>query len=436
MTSIVTSLALIILILGHLNNAVAASVLHGIQKITLKTEVSKEARAAIASSRNHQLVKPALSPTIDSVLHPFKNILQTTSSNNDSVTLVNTTISPSYKAVDGSKLFLTKVPVSVGQSGNFALSLTTSLPLSFVRGPNCTADVVSCTGATIKLNDPDVILYDGGLTTEGLLLPTGEIIGPFVNTSSFTVGTVKSTHYTFVGFNQGVNFSAETYGDGIFSLTNGNVPHEPLIHATSWLSNGGFAPERLQAGLYLPFYDRSNDHGELTLGGYDSSRFTVTTNTSEVVYLWGLIPTSVTCTINGTTASFKTPPKSSILAVEPFYDFVTMNDDCYQLVLDTFHPQLDPITNALIVDCGFLKSGPNVQLTFEGQTFTMVPESYIFHDTVSNVCVLLFANIPGEVILGAPFLVNYYSIFDMSNQRFGFAKAVHPKFYPSHTTTK
>ncbi|KAJ3328433.1 hypothetical protein HDU76_009969 [Blyttiomyces sp. JEL0837] len=408
-------------------------------KITLKTEVSKVARAAIASSRNRQLVKPALSPTTASLLHPFKN-MQTASAKNDTVILINNTFTAPYKDLFGSKLFLTKVPVSVGQSGNFALSLTTTLPFTFVRGPNCTTDVASCTGATIKLNDPDIVINDN--TNVNLQIPFAAIGGPFVNTTSFTVGTVKSTHFEFIGFNKGVNFSADTFGDGIFSLTNGNAyfAELPVLQPTSWLLNAELAADNLQAGLYLPFYDRPNDHGELSVGGYDSARFTgpityFNTNTTAVVFLWGFVPTSVTCTINGTTAWFKTPPNASILAVEPLYDFVTMNDDCFQLVLDTFNPQMDPKTNALIVDCVFLTKGPNVQLTFEGQVYTMGPESYIFRDTSSGVCVLLFTNIPGEVILGAPFLINYYSIYDISNSRFGLAKAAHSKYY-SHTTTK
>ncbi|KAJ3299600.1 hypothetical protein HDU76_006268, partial [Blyttiomyces sp. JEL0837] len=346
MTPFVTLLALYILILAQFNNGVAASVLyprslknHLIQKVTLKTEVSQEARAAIASSRNRQLVNLFSLEPLRHGRHPFQF-----------------DIVSAYKDLYGSKLFFTKVPVSIGQSGNFALSLAGSLPFTFARGPNCTGDVVSCTGAT-------------------------------------------STHYTFVGFNKGANFSADTYGDGIFSLTNGNLPHQPFVQATSWVLNAGFAPDKWLAGLYLPFYDRPNDHGELSLGGVDTSRFT-----GQITYSWS-------CTFGHLFQHLSLVPSTAprLLSKLPRTDFVTMNDGCYQLVLDTFKPQVDPITQALIVDCAFLKNGPNVDLTIDGQMFTMVPESYIFHDTSSNVCVLLFTTIPGDLILGAPFLVNYYS---------------------------
>ncbi|KAJ3320300.1 hypothetical protein HDU76_000339 [Blyttiomyces sp. JEL0837] len=355
MSSIVAFFALILLILGQLYNAVDASFL---------------CPRALKNS--------------------FIQNIQTVNSNSGTtVTLVNTSLTQSYFGFYGGKLFYTKVPASVGQSGNFALTLTTSQPYTFVRGPNCTGDVVTCTGATIKSNDPDVFLNEVGFGAALFYTPSAQAEGPFVNTTSFSVGNIKSTHYVFVGYTHGVNFFAKSFGDGLFSLTNGNVAGDRYSQATSWLFNTGVAADKLQVGLYLPFYDKPNDYGELTLGGFDSSRFT-----GQITYC--------------NTASFSNF-NTTILTVDPLYDFVSMNDDCYQLVLDSFNPQVDPKTNALINDCGLLKTGPNVDLSFNGQVFTMVPESYIFQDTTSNVCVLLFANIPDNILIGAPFLVNYYS---------------------------
>ncbi|KAJ3327188.1 hypothetical protein HDU76_012263 [Blyttiomyces sp. JEL0837] len=148
--------------------------------------------------------------------------------------------------------------------------------------------------------------------------------GPLVNTTSFTVGNVKSTHYTFAAFNEGANITAKNLGDGVFSITNGKAGGR-AIEATSWLVNAGFAPDKVQAGLYLPFYGRPNDHGELSLGGYDASRFTGQTthfvaDTKNLYDIWGFIPESVTCTIKGSTSSFLISGKT-IIGVEPLYDF-------------------------------------------------------------------------------------------------------------------
>ncbi|KAJ3300976.1 hypothetical protein HDU76_005932 [Blyttiomyces sp. JEL0837] len=129
------------------------------------------------------------------------------------------------------------------------------------------------------------------------------------------------------------------------------------------------------------------------------------------------------------------PGAGQRINVDPYYDIVSMNDGCFTLVTKSLNALQDPHTGFLIVDCGLLKTGPDVKLSFGGHVFTLSPESYIFQDTASGVCTALFVNTPGTLLLGAPFLIEYYSLYDISNSRFGFAKAIHPKYYPRHNTT-
>ncbi|KAJ3316392.1 hypothetical protein HDU76_001842 [Blyttiomyces sp. JEL0837] len=152
--------------------------------------------------------------------------------------------------------------------------------------------------------------------------------------------------------------------------------------------------------------------------------------------VWGYPATDVLCRINDTYALFKTVEGLVFIQVEPAFDFVSMNDACYTLVANALGATVDPTTGLLFVNCELLKTGPDIILGFGGHEFTMIPESYIFHDTASGVCTLLFVNTPGLLSIGAPFMINYYSIFDISNSRFGFARAVHPKFYPGHQASR
>ncbi|KAJ3320299.1 Vacuolar protease A [Blyttiomyces sp. JEL0837] len=226
----------------------------------------------------------------------------------------------------------------------------------------------------------------------------------------------------------------EGFGDGVLSLaSNGEV-----LKDSSWMMNADFDADKMLAGIYLPLPGKSNDHGELSLGGYDATRFT-----GDIAFFpvpqppgnsyWGTFFQGITCSINGVNATFDNPNVAPITIVEVFFDFVSMSGACYQLVLDYFKPTLDAKTGFLLVDCGFLKNGPDVKLSFGGHLFTMVPQSYILHDTNSGFCTLLFRNSPGVFALGGPFLMNYYSIYDFSKTRFGFAKAVHSKSYPGHS---
>ncbi|KAJ3317146.1 hypothetical protein HDU76_001321 [Blyttiomyces sp. JEL0837] len=342
------------------------------QKIKLVSEISQSGRAAIASSRTRQLVKPNL----NSHSNFYSNIINLSPPNKTSVNISDPQYGLNYP---GFKLYYTKVPVTIGQSGNFSLVLTASLSITtFVRGANCNSGP-SCEGPKLKSADQDIT---SSLDAFGIAFAYQSASGTGVTTAAFTIGDAHPQYFEFCSFETAVNFTTSDFGDGLFSLTNNANFELPFTRKLSWLISS-FPSDQQIAGLYLPFVDRPNDHGELTLGGYDSSRFE-----GSITYFkhgfplnilsWGLYANDVSCAIKGTNATFNASsinPQGVKVYVEPLYDAVSMNDDCFALVTETLNAVQDPKTGFLFVDCGLLKTGPDVRLAFGGHVFTLVPES-------------------------------------------------------------
>jgi len=83
------------------------------------------------------------------------------------------------------------------------------------------------------------------------------------------------------------------------------------------------------------------------------------------------------------------------------------------------------------VDCGKIKSLPNVVVTLAGKDFTLTPDQYILVDEAGGqqVCISGFIGIDVPApygplwILGDMFLGPYYTVFDYGKSRVGFATA-------------
>ncbi|KAJ3300975.1 hypothetical protein HDU76_005931, partial [Blyttiomyces sp. JEL0837] len=237
-----------------------------IQKITLQSEVSKLGRAAIASSRNRQLVQPKVNSQTKTGNQPFHSSLfqniDTRTPNKISVNLSD----PQYglDTLPGVKLFFTKVPVAIGQSGVFSLVLANVLYFNVVRGSACTIGP-SCEGPKLKSTDPE-ITPNGN--TIGFILGYQFGFSDGFDTTAFSIGGVHpQTTLAFYAYNFAENITTDAFGDGYFSLTNNADLIDPHKKGFSWLM-ATYPPGQQMAGLYLPFVDRPNDHGELTFGGF------------------------------------------------------------------------------------------------------------------------------------------------------------------------
>ncbi|XP_071569193.1 lysosomal aspartic protease-like isoform X2 [Temnothorax nylanderi] len=92
-----------------------------------------------------------------------------------------------------------------------------------------------------------------------------------------------------------------------------------------------------------------------------------------------------------------------------------------------------------LVDCNEISNLPDINFVIGGKTFRLTGQDYILKITVNeiDVCITAYQVNPFngvEWILGDVFIGRYYTVFDMENDRVGFATAVnsYKSLLPSH----
>lgn len=275
---------------------------------------------------------------------------------------------------------------------------------------------------------------------------TGKSTGGTVSVS-YGSGQFSGTEYTdkvsFAGLTvakQSIGSASSSSGftgsDGIFGvgpvdLTQGTVSNVNTV--PTFLDNlykqGSISTEVL--GVYFKpesGSDTSDANGELTLGGTDSSKYTTpltyfpTLKSGDASFYWGISIASFTY---GTT----TLASNAQGIVDTGTTLIYIPTAAYNKFLSLTGGSTDPNTGLAIFNT---KPTKNFNIKFGSTTYPLTPSQYLVPTAQYSVFGLqsgkyyAWINDGGtsgvNTIIGQKFLENYYSVFDTTNARIGFAK--------------
>ncbi|KAF8551965.1 acid protease [Imleria badia] len=221
-------------------------------------------------------------------------------------------------------------------------------------------------------------------------------------------------------------------GVGPVDLTANTVSNTATVPSVldNLLSKGTISEEVL--GIYFVPASESTSTGELTFGGYDNSVITSSVNyvplttTSPASNYWGI---DQSISYGGTTIL---PSTSGI--VDTGTTLILIASDAFQKYQSATGGTLDSTTGLLIVTSSQYSSLQTLSFNIGGTSYDLSPNAQIWPRSLnsaiggsSNSIYLVIGDIGNasgsglDFIDGYSFLERYYSVFDTTNGRVGFA---------------
>lgn len=251
---------------------------------------------------------------------------------------------------------------------------------------------------------------------------TGSLEG-IISNDVLTVGDIKVRGQDFGESvkEPGLTFAFGKF-DGIFGLAYDRISVKGVVPPFYHMVNRGLIDQPIFS-FWLSDADEDKDvGGELVFGGYDKSHFTGEIHWAHVrrkfyweVDLEKVIFDGEEVDMEGTGAAIDTG--SSLIAVPT-------------AVSDLINKQIGAKKNfagQYIVDCEKVPSLPDFSFQFNGKLFTLKGPEYVLK--AQNQCISAFMglDIPEPLgpiwIVGDAFLRKFYTIYDLGNNRVGFAKS-------------
>ncbi|XP_068964402.1 gastricsin-like [Petaurus breviceps papuanus] len=190
----------------------------------------------------------------------------------------------------------------------------------------------------------------------------------------------------------------------------------------------GFLQEDLLNEPVFAFYlsgDENSDYGgEVTFGGVDTSLYTgdiYWTPVIEEAY-WQIAINGFS--IGGESTGWCSDGCQAI--VDTGTSLLTLPQDMFSELMQYIGAEEDE--GAYLVSCSNIQSLPTLTFNINGVDFSLPPSAYILSLSDSSYCEvgIMTMSLTSESgqplwILGDVFLRNYYSVFDLGNNRVGFA---------------
>jgi len=210
--------------------------------------------------------------------------------------------------------------------------------------------------------------------------------------------------------------------DGIFGLGYDTISVKGVVPPFYHMVDRGLIDEPVFS-FWLNDADQDNEvGGELVFGGTDQSHFTGDIHWAPVrrkgyweVELEGVVFDGETVEMEDTGAAIDTG--SSLLAVPT-------------VVADLINKQIGAKKNfagQYIIDCDKVPSLPDFSLQFNGKLFKLTGSEYILKAQGTCISAFMGLDIPEPLgpiwIIGDVFLRKFYTIYDLGNDRVGFANS-------------
>lgn len=249
-------------------------------------------------------------------------------------------------------------------------------------------------------------------------------VSGFISTDLLNIGNEGvSVNFAEITKEKGLSFLLAKF-DGIFGLGWPSISVDTIIPPFQKLYNSGELDENLFA-FYLG--DMTGQDGELTLGNYNSEKFSGTiswiplnaetywqVSLNGIMYNGEIISTTKRAILDTGTSLLAGPTNE----VEPFLKQIGAT-------------KIMPWIQEYKVDCNNIDNLPDLTFNLNGRHFTLSPNDYILNMVSKGKKTCLVAVMPFDMpsgreplwILGDVFLRKYYSIYDFGNKRIGLALA-------------
>ncbi|KAH7886050.1 aspartic peptidase domain-containing protein [Phlebopus sp. FC_14] len=276
---------------------------------------------------------------------------------------------------------------------------------------------------------------------------TGEAVSVTYGSGSFsgeeyydtvTLGsglTINSQSIGVASRSTGFNGVDGIVGIGPVDLTQGTLTNEPsttIPTVTDNLYTQGTISQEVIGVFFAPTTSTSSTNGELTFGGVDTTKYTGTlsytplTTTYPASYYWGI---NESITYGSTTILSETAG-----IVDTGTTLILLASNAYSAYQKATGATLDRTTGLLRITSTQYNALQNLNFNIGSVTYALTPNGQIWPRTLntyiggSSSYIYLIVNNLGtpsgqglDFINGQSFLERFYSVFDTTNSRVGFA---------------